>query len=345
MKNLFDHTKIGSMKMKNRLIRAAVGDHNTVNGHITEKNFKVYEALAKGGVGTIITGYAYVAGYPNRPDMFGIYDDSFISEYSKLTETVHKYNANIILQLVHCGSYTLIDIAGGKTPGPSAVENLHSKKTPIEMQKQDIQDVQSAFAEASVRAKKAGFDGVEIHAAHGFLLSQFLTPYYNRRIDEYGGTNENRAKMLLETYQITKKTVGKDYPVIVKINCTDGIDDGITPEGFYTACRQLMQANVDAIEVSGEWIPFKNTDAFYFKNYAEKVAAETKSPIILVGGIKDFNAATNVLNETSIEYFSICRPLIAEPDLVNRWASGDTRRVKCASCNSCLNVGKCVLNA
>ncbi len=343
-KSVFDQTQMGNLKLKNRLIRAATGERHAIDGHYTEKDFEVYEALAKGGAGTIITGFAYVAGYPCGNGMLGIYDDSFIQEYRKLTNMVHSYNVNIILQLVHCGSLIMTDISGGKTLGPSAVENLNTHMTPVEMQKQDIIDIRTAFAKAAVRAKQAGFDGVEIHGAHGFLLSQFLTPHYNRRTDEYGGTDENRARMLLETYRLVREMVGSEYPVLVKINCTDGMDDGITLQGFLTACEKLAQAGADAIEVSGAWYSLKTSS--YFREYAEKIAGENRPPVILTGGLRDIDAINDILSSTSIGYFAMSRPFIAEPDLVNRWASGDVRKSRCISCNKCTGTDdlKCILN-
>lgn len=334
MKSLFDQTQIGNMKLKNRLIRAAVGDRYAVNGRPTEKDRAVYEALAKGGVGTIITGFTYVAGLPLGSGMFGITDDSAIPDFKKLTDIVHRYGTNIILQLVHCGSYTAT-IPGARVPGPSAVENLNTKIAPYEMTKEDIRDVQQAFSDAAARAKQAGFDGIELHAAHGFLLNQFLTPYYNRRTDEYGGNDENRARMLTETYLLAREKIGRGFPIFAKINCDDGIENGITIEGFRTACDLLGDAGINAIEVSGPWMRFHPKDKFYFKESTEKAAASGKVSFILTGGNRDFDAMTRVLNETPIEYFGLCRPLIAEPELVNRWKNGDSQRTKCISCNGC----------
>ncbi len=347
-KSLFDQTYIKKMSMKNRFIAAAVGDRHAVNGHMTDKDFLVYENLAKGGAGTVITGFTYITDYPVNETMLGIYDDSFITEYSRLTAMVHQYKTNIIMQLVHPGSFVMTDTAGAKMLGPSEVENLSSQKIPSEMTKQDIKDVQQAFADAALRAKRAGFDGVELHAAHGFLLNQFLTPYYNRRSDEYGGTDDNRARMLIETFHLVRKTVGEEYPIFVKINCDDGIENGITYDGFHAACKQLTEAGADAIEVSGHWFSFKNTDSFYYKDYTAKIAQEKRIPMILVGGINDFEAAAQVLESTDIEYFAMARPLIAEPDLINRWAAGNAGKSKCIGCNNCTKAsplwGRCILN-
>lgn len=300
--------------MKNRVIAASVTSFHDVNGHMTEKDFKIYENLAKGGASTILTGYTYISDYAVADGMLGIYDDSFIEEYNKLTDVVHQQDANIILQLIHSGALTLMGINETKILGPSEVENLFSKKIPFEMTKEDIKNVQYSFADAALRAQKAGFDGIELHAAHGLLLSQFLTPYYNQRTDEHGGTDENRARMLVETIKFIREKVGKEYPILVKINCMDGIENGITYDGFYTAYKQMIKAGVSAIEVSGPFRIFKNTDSFYFLDYAKKIAEEKEVPVILVGGVNDLATANKILNDTSLEYLSLARPLIAEPN-------------------------------
>lgn len=348
MKTLFDKTSIGSMKLKNRLIRSAAGDQFAENGRITERDMKVYEELAKGGVGTIITGSASILGSDNAlHKSFAIYDDSFISGYQELTDMVHGYNANIILQLIYYGSHVMGKVTSKRVLAPSAVKHIDTKIMPDEMTKEEIRHIQKAFADAAGRAKKAGFDGVELHCAHSFLLNQFLTPYYNRRIDEYGGTIKNRTRMILETYALVRKAVGNEYPIFVKLNCIDGIDGGIDFEGFKYTCKQLSDMGVNAIEVSGDWYHYNPEDEFYFKAYAEKVAEENDVAIILVGGNRTYNSMTEILNEASIGYFSMCRPLIAEPNLINRWKNGDIGEIKCLSCNGCIELGhegRCILN-
>ncbi|OOM81630.1 NADH:flavin oxidoreductase [Clostridium sp. BL-8] len=345
IKNLFDNTKIGNMNMKNRFIAAAVTSFHAIDGHMTEKDFKVYENLAKGGAGTIITGYTYISDYAVADGMLGIYDDSFIQEYNKLTDAIHQQDANIILQLVHPGSVTLVDTQGARILGPSEVKNLLSKKVPFEMTKEDIKNVQQRFVDAALRAKKAGFDGIELHAAHGLLFSQFLTPYYNHRTDEYGGTDENRARMVVETVKLIREKVGNEYPILVKINCNDDIGNGITYDGFRIACKQLEQAGADAIEVSGAFTTFNPKSSYYFVDSTTKIAEELGIPVILVGGVNDFETLNTILNDKNIEYFAMARPLIAEPDLINRWADGDTSKPKCIRCSGCAqNSGQCVFN-
>lgn len=348
MKTLFDQTRIGSIHLKNRLIRSATADHLAKEGHVTKDAIEVYKNLAQGGVGTIITGFANVL--ENRSaivEMFSIHDDSFIEEYKQLVDMVHSCGANIVLQLVHCGSFTLPSSGDDEIWGPSPVENLNTKCLPKEMTKDDMDSLQKAFANAALRAKKAGFDGVQIDAAHGFLLSQFLSPYYNRRTDEYGGSIENRARMLLETCGAVRETVGDEYPILIKINSTDAMEQGMTFEDCKYVCQKLAQFGINAIEISGNWPEFSPKQESYFRDYTAEIAAENDIPIIMVGGNKDYNTMEATLNETNIAYLSLSRPLIAEPDLVKRWENGDRSRAKCISCNTCINpesMGTCVLN-
>lgn len=349
MKSLFDETELAGMRLKNRFIRSATFERLAdKNGHMTKRLYGIYGDLAKGGVGTIITGLTSVSDLENvYHGQAGIYDNTFIDEYQDLTGMVHRYNANIIVQLACNGSQASVDANSGKAVwGPSPVEDLAFKNIPQEMTEREIVLVQKAFADAAERARKAGFDGVQIHAAHGFLLSKFLTPYYNRRTDQYGGNYADRSRMVLETYGAIRDRVGPDYPVLVKINSEDFFEQGMTFSDCKYVCRKLADLGIDAIEISGGSRSSRPNEGFdriippeqesYYKKYASEVAQEIKTPVILVGGNRDVKAMTDILNNTAIEYFSLCRPLICESDLINRWEK-DTAPAKCISCNKCFS--------
>lgn len=358
MKTLFDETYISGMKLKNRFFRSATNDHAAdKEGHVTEELLQIYENLAKGGVGAIITGLAHVTDAEKLNEgQMGIYKDSFIEEYKPLTDAVHQYDARIIIQLV-CNGVQNRSTADGLLWGPSAVEDLAYQQAPKEMTKEEIRIMTESFAEGALRAKKAGFDGVQIHAAHGYLLSKFLTPYYNRRTDEYGGSVENRARALLETYTAIREAVGEDFPVLVKINSDDFMDQGMCFAECRYICQLLERAGISAIEVSGgspssrrsEGVIRKVTpeNESYFKQYAAEIAREIKTPVILVGGNRDFNRLTDLVNQTDIEYISFCRPFIREADLIKRWNSGDQTPAKCISCTKCFSghgATQCIFN-
>lgn len=356
MKTLFDQTQLTGMKLKNRFVRSATYDGVAdMQGHVTEKLLHVYENLAKGGVGTIITGLTNVTDVEKLvPGQMGIYNDSFIDEYQKLTDRVHEHDTNIIVQLV-CNGAQNPSTADGLLWGPSAVADLVYKIVPKEMTKDDIYIMQDAFANGAIRAKKAGFDGVQIHVAHGYLLSRFLTPYYNRRTDEYGGSIENRARAVLETYQRIRAVVGVEFPVMVKINSDDSMDQGMTFEECKYVCKMLEKAGVSAIEISGGLPSSRHNEGIirditpetesYFKQYAAEIAEEIDIPVLLVGGNRDLNKLTDIINQTEIEYISLSRPFIREPDLINRWISGDRTPAKCISCTKCFGKEtKCIFN-
>jgi 2,4-dienoyl-CoA reductase-like NADH-dependent reductase (Old Yellow Enzyme family) len=324
------------MTLKNRFIRAATADVSK-NGHLNEGTFHEYETLAAGGVGTIITGYTLVDEAENLFPIPAIYHDRFLKDYQKLAGIVHAHTTNILLQLVYIGSYLMGEAGNRDVLGPSPVANPHTQVVPKEMDTREIRSVQDRFARGALRAKKAGFDGVEIHAAHGFLLSQFISPFYNRRTDRYGGSRENRGRMLFETVSAVQRAAGREFPVWVKINCSDGFEGGLTFDDCRYLCRELANLGVDAIEVSGNWTAPKKKDGIYFKEEAATIAKENPVAVIVTGGNRDFAMMEEVLNSTDIGYFGLARPFISEPDLVDRYRNGQSKRAACTSCNACMD--------
>lgn len=346
MKTLLDTTRVGGMALKNRFVAAAVGDFVAAGGHVTTRMREKYETLARGGAGTIISGFTLVDEAEGAFPIAAMYADAFIEEYRGLTASVHAQGARMLQQLVYIGSYVMGETGGRPVLGPSAMANLNNGVVPKAMTGGEIRAVQGKFAQAAVRAKQAGFDGVELHAAHGFLLSQFLTPYYNRRSDGYGGSAGKRARMVLETLAAVREAAGADFPVWVKLNCTDGIEGGIAPEDFRQVCAALGQAGAAAIEVSGNWLDRAADKGPYFREEAATIAGETAAAVVLTGGNRDFAQLEELLNRTGIGYFGLARPLIAEPDLPLRYERERPERARCVSCNACAqleNAGSCIL--
>jgi len=358
MKSLFDRTRLASLPVKNRLVRSATRDGLADDrGHLTEELLERYVELARGGVGTIITGHAYVTGkeQSRQPGQMGIYDDACGEGYRRLTAAVHEHDCRIILQLSCIGAQTFSSGAGKLIWGPSPVADLATGIVPTKMSVQDIRYLQQAFAAAARRAQAAGFDGVQIHAAHGYLLNKFLNPYYNRRPDDYGGPFANRARMILETYAAMRQEVGPAYPILIKVNSEDFLEGGMPFEECRRLCRLLEADGIDAIEISGGSLssptnlgPIRTDVAArpsYFRAYAAKIAEQAKVPVLLVGGHRDPRAMTDILNSSRIDFLSLCRPLIREPDLVGRWRRGELAPSRCISCNGCLGLAQthCVL--
>lgn len=349
---LFETTKIKNITLKNRFFKAASWEAlATESGHLTDELFQVYEELAKGGAGTILTGYAFITKeeQPN-PGMMGIYDDSFIKEYRELTEMVHEHNTNIMMQIVYGGSMSTLNPPSKNIKGASSVKNERTGITPLEMTKKEINDLSEAFAKAAFRVKQSGFDGVELHAAHGYLLSQFLCPHYNKRTDAYGGSIENRTRIIAEIVNKIRSAVGEEFLIMMKLNSEDFMEDGLTSEESIVASKILEKAGLDAIEVSGgnestlsvlngNLGPARTKISMekesYFAEHAAKLAKAVSIPVILTGGNRHLDVIQNLLDTTGISYFALGRPLICEPNLINDWCKGDKRKPKCISCNQC----------
>lgn len=360
MNTLFDKTTLANMNLKNRFFRSATWEAMADSkGHLTDKLYDVYENLAKGGVGTIITGYSFVTeGEQPNPGMMGIYNDSFIEEYREFTDRIHRIETNIILQIAYGGSRSSFNLGKRIILGPSAVTQSQHGVTPKEASKEEIRGLIKSFADASLRAKKAGFDGVQFHAAHGYLYSQFLSPYYNRRTDEYGGCIENRARIIFETLAAVRENVGSDFPILIKINFSDCTEEGFSFEDCRYVCKRLEELGIDGIEISGvvgakpedktlskDMLKTLEVESYYWK-YAAQIAEEVKIPIILVGGNRSLELMNEILENTGIHYFSLSRPFIREPDLINRWSREDKSKAKCISCDKCYTPqgNSCIFN-
>ena len=349
MKKLFEQTQLKNMTLKNRFVRSATWENMTTeDGHMTPELYDIYEELAKGEVGLIITGYANIVKeeQPN-PGMMGIYDDSFIPEYKKLTDIVHKYGSKIVKQIAYGGTKTTFNVGERIILAPSAIAEKGTKTMGKAMTKEEIDYLVEAFAEAGRRAKDAGFDAVEIHGAHTYLINQFLSPYYNTREDEYGGSLENRMRFLVEIYNKMRDKVGNDYPILVKLTATDFFEGGLTFEETIKICQELEKIGVDGIELSGNvhgkarsmvgqsYDGHEIREEGYFLEYGKVVSEILNIPVITVGGFSNFDNIENILNETNLEYFAISRPLLAEPQLIKRWKDGDRAKVKCVRCSQC----------
>lgn len=349
MKNLFEETKLGNIQVKNHFVRSATWENMTTkDSHMTDQLYKIYEDLAAGEVGLMITGYANIVKeeQPN-PGMMGIYDDSFILEYKKLTDLVHSYGSKIIMQVAYGGTKTTFHLGERVIYAPSEVPERNTNVVGKEMSKDEIAYLVNAFAAAGKRIKESGFDGVEIHAAHTYLINQFLSPYYNRRTDEYGGSLENRMRFLLEVYNKMREQVGNDFTILVKLTASEFYEGGLTFEETKIISKKLEEIGVDAIEISGNihgkaksmvgqvFDNYALQKEGYFLEYAKIISNEVHIPIITVGGFKNIDTMTKLLNETTIEFFGLARPLLAEPFLIKRWKDGDKKPAICVSCSKC----------
>ncbi|MBB5346663.1 NADH:flavin oxidoreductase [Desulfoprunum benzoelyticum] len=351
MNRLFEESSINTMPLKNRFVRAATWEGlATAKGEATPELIAMMASLAKGGVGLIVTSHAYVSQEgQGTPWQLGVYDDKLIAKLEAMASAVHQHNGRIIMQLAHAGLYAEVEITGQPALALSDLDGFPQENVRT-ITSGDIQRLVASFAQAAKRAKVAGFDGIEIHSGHGYLLSQFLSPACNKRQDEYGGAIENRARIHLRMYKAIREVVGPDYPLLIKMNCADFIDNGLTREDSLQAARLFAAAGFDAIEVSGGIIrtgrlspsrPGITTEdqEAYFKEYAEDFKRNIQTPLILVGGLRSFTVADRIVAERIADYIAMSRPFIREPDLINRWKNGDLGKAECTSDNLCFNPG------
>ena len=300
-KGVFDGTTLKNLKLKNRVFFGAII-------HDLQK----IEKIAQNDVALILTDGAIVGDIPENEKFFRVDKDEYIEELKKFPETVHKYNSYILLDLVHLGLHSPFEPIYSPSGDKSLQKGIQSK----EMTKEDILRVQDFFVQGAIRAKKAGFDGIEIHAGHLTLCSSFLSQKFNRRNDDYGGSDEKRARFLVEIAKKIREAIGNDMLIFAKI---DGVDEefGFTESGFLTAGKMLEEAGVDLIEVSGA-NPIR-TDDIYFYNDTKKLAEKLNIPVTCIGGIKTYEHADYVLKNSKIEYVGLSRTLLKEPDLIKKW--------------------------
>ena len=350
---LFEPRKIGQLEFKNRLMRSATAERLVdKSGGITDGLLACYKRLAQGEVGTIITGYTSI--HPRGRSgwqMMSIDNDDFIKGLQRLTRTVHEYEARIMVQLCHSGRYAPSILINARPLAVSvSPEDMKGDLPPSEATDKEIEEVINAFAESSYRAREAGFDGVQIHAAHGYLVSQFLSPAMNKRTDQWGGNVENRARFLKEVIQRIRQRVGTDYPIWLKLNCEDFAQDGLTLQDSLSCIRHLASSKAlpNAVEVSGgvtftevirKDILSPDKEA-YFLPQARQFRKEFPTlPLILVGGLRTRGVMEKVLGEEKIDLVSMSRPFIRNPGFALELKKGG-KTSDCISCNLCLGAKK-----
>ena len=336
---IFSPWKIGEVTFRNRLVRSATNMRMAgPRGEITEQLIEVHRELAEGGIGLDVTGHAFVSpeGRANEGQI-GVHEDFLSPGLARLAEAVHRAGARIFLQLAHAGM--IARPLSGSRMGP------YSRRGSKEMTREEIEGVIASFVEGGRRAWEAGFDGVQLHAAHGYLLSQFLSPMINKREDEYGGIRGG-VRVLKRIITGIKERAGEGFPVIVKIGM-DKEGRGMGEEELIEVIGEILEAGLDGVEISRGATDAKeiiregivpHQNEAYNLDVARRVKGIFPSlPVILVGGIRSVEVIEEVLSE-GIDAVALCRPLLAEPHLPRRWQEGDRRPSECISCNRCIRV-------
>ncbi len=349
MTAFFSPYRINHLTLPNRSIRAAIWEGMaTDEGRVTPRLVDTMVALARNDVGLVITGHAYVHSQGQAgPWQLGAHSEDMNDGLRRMVDAVHAAGGRICLQLAHAGGHAATRLTGQDALGPSVFEGRFGGRCRA-MSVADIQTVLHAMAAGARRAREVGFDTVQIHAAHGYLLSQFLSPVTNKRQDRYGGALENRARMVCDTIREVRAAVGSDFPVLVKINSEDFVERGFQQDDMLQAVAYLEAAGVDAVELSGGTVinpqethcarkvhPKNPDQEAYYRRAALAFKAISALPLILVGGIRTLPTAEKLIAGGIVDLIAFGRPFIAEPGLIRRWQDGDSTPAACISCNRC----------
>lgn len=350
MKTLFESNSLANIVIANRFVRSATFEgFADKDGAVTKRLTDYMVDLVDGHVGLIITGHAFVSKDGKAsPLQMGIHDDSLTNGLTAMVAQVHNAGGKIVAQLAHAGCQANKECTDAEPIGPSVVNDKDGNPRCRQVSTEDIAKIVQAFALAAKRAMHAGFNAVQIHSAHGYLLSQFLSPHYNKRQDSYGGSVENRARIHLEIIAAIKAVTADQLPVMIKMNSEDFFDDGMTIDDMLETAALLESAGIAAIELSGgtlespiEVSPVrtaktrKGKDELYYRDAATRCKEKVTVPLILVGGIRTLPTAQEVVSTNIADYVALSRSLIRQPNLVKQWEQGCEENATCISCNLC----------
>lgn len=339
---IFKPGRIGKMEVKNRLVVPAMATmYADEEGKVTDRLIAYHEAKAHGGWGLIITEDQVinkgVGGFPNLP---GLWNDDQIDGHKKLTQAVHKYGSKIAAQIYHAGRQTTKAVIGEKPVAPSPIPDPVIGEVPRELEAEEIKSIIEDYANAAFYAKKSGYDGVEVHGAHGYLICEFLSPFSNKRTDEYGGNLENRARFALETLRAIKEKTGKDYPVIFRISVDELVYGGLTVEDTKLIALMLENEGADAIHASvgvnasqQYTIAPSSVKHAWAVKYAEAIRSVVKIPVITVNRITHPAMAENILSSERADFVAMGRASLADPKLPKKTRKGRTEDINfCIGC-------------
>lgn len=315
----------GTLPLRNRLVMPPMATwKGGEDGTIGQPVYDYYEDRARGDhFGLIIIEHCYVLKQGKyRVSQPGIDRDEMIPQFAHLAEVIHRHGPKTMMQINHSAGAASSEITGMEVVGPSNVPtpNALGADIPRPLTTDEIRAIVAAFGAAAARVKAAGFDGVEIHAAHGYILSQFLSPITNKRTDEYGGSLENRMRMHLEVIAAVRDAVGPDFPVFIRLGASDYMEGGTTMEDATVAAAAFERAGVNAIDVSGALCGYQRPDhkeQGYFAELSSAIKRVVSVPVILTGGITDLAVAEQLLAEGTADLIGVGRPVLKDPN----WAA------------------------
>jgi len=312
----------GKLKLNNRLIMPPMANGKSdqdgrVNGDILD----YYKEKSQGGyISLIIIEHSFITQQGKaHGGQLSVANDSILDNLKVLADIIHQNGSKTVMQINHAGSAARTDVTGFEPVGPSAVVNSRTGKIPKELTREDIKKIISEFRDAAIRVKHAGFDGVEIHSAHGYLLNQFFSPLSNKRTDEYGGDVLSRIKINLEVIEAVRVAVGDDFPVLLRLGACDYAEGGTTIEDSKIAAVEFEKAGVDILDVTGGLGGYtvKGLDGQgYFAPLSEEIKKVVSIPVILTGGITEVQAAEKLLAEGKSDLIGVGRAILKD----SKWA-------------------------
>lgn len=290
------------------------------DGSVNEELIDHYDKMSKGGCfSLIIVEHSFISHQGRASEgQLSAAEDPNIPGLRMLTEAIHLNGSKVIMQLNHCGSMGNPVITKSEVIGPSSIVNPRSKAQmmPREMTREDISRIIEEFSRAAKRAKLSGFDGVEIHSAHGYLLNQFYSPITNKRTDEYGGNTSNRIKIHLEVISAVREAVGEEYPILLRLGASDYRDGGTTVEDSILAAAEFEKAGISIIDISGGLCGYtlpNNSEQGYFKELGKAVRKRVSIPVILTGGITDPYSAEDIVEQGYSDLVGVGRAALKDP--------------------------------
>lgn len=342
---VFEPIDIGHITVPNRIalspINTSFGD---IEGNVTERVLRFHRAISEGGVGLSIVGSAAISSQ-GKVNYFGLRLDSdrYIDGLHQLFSIIENGGSVPSIQLMHAGRQTFSCVTGMATVAPSSLASPYFGVVPKELKISQIESITEDFLNAASRAKEAGAKLIEFHGAHGYLIGQFLSPYSNRRTDEYGGCLINRARFFCQIIEGSKKRLGRDFPIICRISVNEFVRDGITPKASVKIAKILVESGADSISVSAgiygqkeKIYPTKQLDQRIRFNTAEKIRKTLGVPIICAGRVASLFEAEQILKKKKVDIVAMARALIADPNLVKKSIGGDFDSISaCTWCNEC----------
>ena len=314
------HTR--RLDLKNRLVMPPMATSKAeVGGNVSEDILKYYKEKSEGGyISLIIIEHSYISEQGKaHKNQLSISNDSNIDGLRKLSDVIHQNGSKAVMQLNHAGSAAKEEVTGTKPVGPSAIANPRQGEMPSELTKHEIDEVINAFHDAAIRVKEAGFDGVEIHSAHGYLLNQFLSPLTNKREDEYGGSVYNRFRLHLRIIEAVRGAVGDAFPILLRLGAADFMEGGLTIEDSQVAASEFEKAGVDILDISGGLCGFTipdSSDQGYFAPLTEAIKKVVSIPVILTGGITEAKVAEQFLANGKADLIGVGRAIFKD----SNWA-------------------------